>query len=86
MKLSTSYKDFTEENNILKNKLNDKEKELESYRNQITNINALNNDQFSQGNIDLKKKIIELEKINKSLLKEKENIYSNNQLENNERC
>ena len=84
MKLSTSYKDFTEENNILKNKLNDKEKELESYRNQITNINALNNDQFSQGNIDLKKKIIELEKINKSLLKEKENIYSNNQLENNE--
>ena len=83
MKLSTSYKDFMEESNILKNKLNEKEKELESYRNQITNINALNNDQFSQGNIDLKKKIMELEKINISLLKEKENIYSNNKLENN---
>ena len=84
LKLSTSYKDFIEESNLLKNKLSDKEKELESIKNQF-NINALNSDQFSQGNIDLKKKIIELEKINKNLndklSKEKENIYSNNQFE-----
>ena len=66
MKLSTSYDDFIKESNLLKNKLNDKEKELESIKNQF-NITTLNSDQFSQGNNGLKKKIIELEKINKSL-------------------
>ena len=85
LKLSTSYNNFIEESKQLKSQLNEKEKELNYFKYQVNNPQI--NDQISQENNNLKRKISELEKLTKNLIEansklEKEKLRLSNRIEN----
>ena len=85
LKLSTSYNNFIEESKQLKSQLNEKEKELNYFKYQVNNPQI--NDQISQENNNLKRKISELEKLTKNLIEansklEKEKLRISNRIEN----
>ena len=85
LKLSTSYNNFIEESKQLKSQLNEKEKELNYFKYQVNNPQI--NDQISQENNNLKRKISELEKMTKNLIEansklEKEKLRLSNRIEN----